>query len=434
MTTIIISVLLALGIGGGVMVASSGGSSGGGAAVVTPSNPSGGGGGSGGGSTGGGNTGGNTGGSTGGSTTNPSLSNAISMANSTISFSGDNSSIKTGGILASAPSSTTLISKVSSASLKNGKITMQINMFAPTLVAGTTNTYTTNETYSTINLASGTSLKFMSGYKPTNPAVSVDFNLTSILSSSTEKFSNYADRYSGTLPATRTLPKLEFKYINSSSGETSLGFFENVTWKVNTMNLFLGGRKLGLENSDFGFTEWIVQYSHPDIDSRRLWRRDIQPLYIFDASSQLKSNEYKRYTNNTATFNGKVIGKELTMQPCGNNEADYLAGNISITLNFDTQKLSGALSNMKTVKGGNEGNFGRNPSFEGEIYSGASNTPNFKITSVGNYSSINADGTFGQGFIVKGDTVAKDEVVGDLSFAYNNGSIVTNLTFGAKKQ
>ena len=432
MTTIIISVLLALGIGGGVMVASSGGSNGGGSAVVAPSNPSGGGGSggsnTGGSNTGGSNTGGNTGGSTGGSTsggtTNPALSNAVSMVSSTISFSGNNSSIRTGGILASAPTSTILSSRVSSASLQNGKMTMQLNLFAPTLVG--TNTYRTNETYSPIG-----NNKFMSGYTPTNPSVSVTFDLTS-----TPRTYYRADIFSTQVNISKVLPTLDFYYI-TSNGETKLATLTNANWSLTSAELLLGGRVAGLSNSDFGYVKWFTKFSHDDLDYRRGERLGTQTFYIFDAENQLKTAEYGRYTNNTATFYGNITGQEHSFASCGNNTKYYIFGNISLTLDFSSKTLSGALSNTKYSLDAGEYTFGVNPSFTGVIYNVSNNStsPNFVINSIsGGYTALNSDGTYGQGVIVKGTNPNKDEVVGDLSFAYSNGSKFVNLAFGAKKQ
>ena len=433
MTTIIISILCALGIGGGVMIASnSGGGGGSNSAVVGPVSPGGSGGGQvgggGGSNTGGsntgGSTGGNTGGSTGGGTTNPALSNAISMVNSTISFGGNNSSIKTGGILASAPASTILASRVSSASLQNGKITTQLNLFAPTLVSA--NTYRTNETYSPIG-----NNKFMSGYTPTNPSVSVTFDLTA-----NPRTSYRADIFSVNPNISKVLPTLDFYYI-TSSGETKLGTFTNVNWSLTSAELLLGGRVAGLSNSDFGYIKWFAKFSHNDLDHRRGERLGTQTFYIFDAEKQLKTADYNRYINNTATFYGNIIGQEHSFASCGNNTKYYVFGNISLTLDFNSKTLSGSLSNTKYSLDAGEYTFGINPSFTGVIYNVSNNStsPNFVINSIsGNYTALNSDGTYGQGVIVKGSTLNKDEVVGDLSFAYSNGSKFVNFAFGAKKQ
>ena len=441
MTTIIISILAALGIGGGVMLASSGGGgNSGGAAVVAPVNPgdsgsssyTGGGGSSGGGTSTGGQTGGSTGGSTGGGSSSQNNPNANTIANakSTIAFSGTNNII-TGGLLATAPSSAMLVSKASGASINKGKITLQLNAFAPTLVSGTT--YTTNETYKTVKYSESVSKSYVSGYKLTNPSLSATFDLTSNAMVEATASNLRIDAYKSTsLPAKRTLQTLDFNYIHLNDGETHIDTVSNATWSMVNAILFLGGRRVGLSNSDFGYILWQAKYEHPDIDSRRLLRNGTQQFYIFDKSNQLMPSEYSRYANNIATFNGNVVGRHHTVLSCGNNSANYLSGDISITLDFNTKKLNGAISNMKQFTS----NININPSFEGVIYNMSSTDPNFKITSIsGNYFALNSDGTFGEGVIVKGTTSAKDEVVGELSFGWAGSDYnFANLAFGAKKQ
>ncbi len=412
MTTIIISLLAALGIGGGVMLASGGGSSdSGGAGVVAPVNP----GDSGSGSYTGGGT---TGGSTGGGTTGGSTAVATTTTNnllSQVNFSGT-TAIKPESVLAAQAPQAKLVSKTGNATLKSGKLTMDLAVLAPVLVSGTH--YTTNETY---NTATG-SIKFMSGYAPGNPTVSSTFDLTKINSSA-----YLADEYKGTGSATLTLPSIDFRYIKGT-GTATYGTFENMTWQLNYTFLYLGGRQLGLANSDFGYIRWLTKFYHADLDSRRYSRMDVQTLYLFDASQQVK-NYAGRYANNTATFSGNIIGEYHKLLSCGNNSRKTLYGNISLTLDFNAMTLSGALSNMKE---GYQGyNFGRNPSFTGKIYNVSTSSPNFKIDSMSGYYALEANGTFGEGVIVKG--ASKDEIVGELSFTWNTGSEYVKLAFGAKE-
>ena len=402
MTTIIISVLLALGIGGGVMVASSGGSGGSsGGAVVGPSNP--------GGSGGGGSS---------------AVSTDYSNSRSVVSFSG-NTSIKPGGILAAKPANTVLVSKVSGASLTNGKITMQLNIFAPLAVEGSPGTYTTNETYN-----SNGSSKFMSGYAPVDPALSATFNLTS-----TFQTANRVDTYQGTtIPSGKTLPTLIFNYIKAS-GETYLGTFENATWGFNYAFLSLGGKQLGLSNSDFGYIRWRDSFAHADLDTRRGGRMGTQTLYMFDGDRKLTN--YNRYsaTNNAATFKGNIVGEEHEFYSCGNNNRNFILGDISLTLNFQNKSLTGSLSNMQYSHDGSSAHNinAYNLSLAGKINNVSSDSPNFTITSMGSMVPYSGT-TFGEGVIVTGDTIAKDELVGELSFTWGGGNKFVNLAFGAKKQ
>ena len=411
MTAIIISVLAALGIGGGVMLASSGGggSSSGGAAVIGEVNP-------------------------GGGNYNPADSNSIPMVNSTISVGGYNSGIKTGAILAAHPATTTLASRVSSASLNNGRLTMELNLYAPTLVEGTTNTYTVNETFSTASNGN----KFLSGYKATNPPVSVTFNL---IGNPTQPEGTLMAYYASTNTPSKNLPELQFTYTGPT-GEVSLGTFTNVTWELKSASLVLGGSIAGLTNSDFGFVNWDSEFTHSGLNAHA-HQKGVQTLYIFDSAKKLSPEDYTRYTNNTANFAGNIIGKNNYVASCGgmlNGENTLVYGNIDITLNFASKSLSGSLSNMKSFNNlaGMQQILNKlnSMTFTGRINTDSSK-PNFEITTVsGGVFPLNSDDTFGQGVVVKGSNVANDEVVGDLSFAYYVNGLLDflNLSFGAKKQ
>ena len=106
-------------------------------------------------------------------------------------------------------------------------------------------------------------------------------------------------------------------------------------------------------------------------------------------------------------------------------------------MNFNNKTLSGALSNMVYTEHIIENPFGKNPTFEG-IINTSQNEPNFKITAISDgLSPLNSDGSFGEGVIVKGDSIAKDELVGELSFAFNTATAdyaIVNLAFGATKK
>ena len=413
MTAIIVSILAALGIGGGVMLASSGGggSSSGGAAVVSEVNP-------------------------GGESYNPANSNSIPMINSTISISGNNSRIKTGAILAAtpAPAAITLASRVSSARLSDGRLTMGLNLYAPTLVEGTTNTYTTNETFSTASNGN----KFLSGYKAANPPVSITFDLTRNPSQPEGTLMAF---YASANTPSKNLPELQFTYTEPT-GEVSLGTFTNVTWELKSASLALGGSIAGLTNSDFGFVNWDSEFIHSGLNAHA-HQKGVQTLYIFDSARKLKPEDYTRYTNNTVKFAGNIIGKNNYVASCGgmlNGENTLIYGNINITLNFASKSLSGSLSNMKSLNNISSMqqllNKLNSMTFAGRINTDSAK-PNFEITTVsGGFFPLNSDNTFGQGVVVTGNAVANDEVVGDLSFAsYYNGLLdFVNLAFGAKKQ
>ena len=89
--------------------------------------------------------------------------------------------------------------------------------------------------------------------------------------------------------------------------------------------------------------------------------------------------------------------------------------------------LSGSLSNTISIL--------NNKTFTGQIYNITDTSPNFKFTSIsGGYTSLNKDGSFGEGVIVAGDTPNKDEIVGEMSFAwFADGTQHANIAFGAKK-
>ncbi len=427
MTAIIISLLAALGIGGGVMLASSGGSgSSGGAAVVAPVNPGGAGGGSntggsntGGSNTGGSNTGGSTGGSTGGNTgggnnTQPSLSNLIAM--------GKNAPINI--------------------SVNNQTLTMTIQPLAPTLDPqgdGSTEFIT--------NIEKGklsSQYNYVSGFGATNPVLQESFNLNQI--SSTKDNTDFYN-----LPTrTQLLPRLKYTYFYYSFGYNTNNLvldLTDVTWTLNT-TFALGGRNLGLKNSNFGYYSWSSIYTNYTIEhglvtdthiesssslKKRTKRYGAQQFYTFDRNKQVLGNEYAGRYGTTARFTGNVIGAYTYMlASCWNSmPSTTFAGSITLDFNFSNNTLTGSVASSKA-----------NLNLTGKIQTGANNTPNFVINDIGNSNATpqNNATNYGGGVFVKG-TNSPDEVVGEISYAFatiDSGTYTQanyiNLAFGATKQ
>jgi hypothetical protein len=400
MTTIIISVLCALGIGGGVMIASSGGGGGGGgSAAVGPVTPGG---------------------------------------------SGSGGSIQAGKLLKSVSSSKirTITEGSQVDMLKNGKnISLTLSAYAPLKVGK--NSYQTNDIFETAG-----SRKYVWGFTQTTPPVKVTFDLGTIQSSSAVAdfyVGNTVTQYLGTLSTTSLRQKSSMlNFVN-----------ENVTWTL-TSNLALGGRLLGLENSDFGYYTWLSRYTNSSMesssDSKRYRRYSSGQFYMFDTSKQLMASQYDRYsaTSNIASFSGKAIGAvNYLNNNCGGNAAtNNLSGDITLSLNFNNKQLSGNITNTKL---GNYTwyNIALTGTINNEI---TNNSPNFAITNLvlsGTVSALPIENNvvyklgmnnYGSGAVVKGSSVSKDEVVGEIAFTGHNTTLAggnlfvnTHIGFGAKK-
>ena len=456
MTTIIISVLLALGIGGGVMLSSGGGSDSGGAAVVGPSNPSGGGGGS-----GGGNSGGSTGGSTGSSNVGVLLA------------SGSSSGITTIG--RGAKGNTTLSGK---------NLSIGMAPYAPLLVNGTT--YRTNEEYDStdINYLSGSNtysgtLQFISGYTPASSVMKQTINLASIDASN-----NFADFYAGPGYVTKSLPTLNITYLKASRKSNGSWYgqtigpttYNDITWRFGIWDFALGARQLGLKNSEFGYYTWKSEYIGANIDTKRFTRYGADSFYMYKTSKQFKESDYTQRYGNTATFNGNVIGAVHSINyVCGSNgSGTHVNGNITLLLNLQNKTLSGNITNTKiyTYSHGSSSGTGiyhvnispsstfynwYDFSLKGNINTGSSTTPNITFTKVdydraqtASITYANFDGkdlhplnnsdNFGDAVIVTGSGSVKDEMVGQINFTghrLTDGTAYFQnvfLSFGAIKQ
>lgn len=400
MTTIIISILCALGIGGGVMVASS---SGGG-----------------------------------------SSSAAVSTLNPGGSGSSSGGSIQAGNLLKKTASNKirTITENSQVNMLKNGKnISLTLSAYAPVKVGN--NSYQTNDIFVTAGPR-----KYVWGFTQTTPPVQVTFDLGTITSSSA-----VADFYAGNT-VTQYLGTLSTTSLRQKSG--MLNFVnENVTWTL-TSNLALGGRLLGLENSDFGYYTWLSRYTNSSMesssDSKRYRRYSSGQFYMFDTSKQLMASQYDRYsaTSNIASFSGKAIGAiNYLNNNCGGNSAtNNLYGDISLSLNFNTKQLSGNITNTKLANY-TWYNIGITGTINNEIIN---NSPNFSITNVvlsGTASVLPIENNvvytlgmnnYGSGAVVKGSSVSKDEVVGEIAFTGHNTTLAggnlfinTHIGFGAKK-
>ena len=412
MTTIIVSVLLALGIGGGVMVASSSGGSSGGAAVVAPANP------------------GDSGGSSGGET---SYSGTIQAGNMLKSVSNNNIKIVT---------KNTQVNK----SLSGAGLTMELLAMAPNKVSN--GVWETNETHKDFGKTkSNLTRKYLYGYNRVNPQVQSTFNLGAISSSSA--VADFYDlpsqtKYLGTLNA--TILDDTYKILNFTH--------EDVSWTFKP-TLALGAKKFGLQYSEFGYYTWYAKYSNStmnsDSNSGHYTRYGTQQIYMFDTSRQLTSGYQSRY-GNTATFAGIAIGTIHKLNNnCGSNGTPWqIKGDINLTFNFNTNKLTGSVA-LNSVSSSSSW---YTLTLGGTINEVSGNGQNFNINSVtlgGNpeyyiiennvIKPLVSDSSFGGGVIVQGNNPSKDEMVGEIAFAghtTDNGTnsnlfLYTNLAFGAKK-
>ena len=425
MTTIIISVLLALGIGGGVMVASSGGGSSSGGAVVGPSNPGGGGGS--GGSGGGGGTSGGSG----------------SLVAGTLLSGGSSSDITTLGFVAK-----------NNTSLEDNTLTVGLAPFVPILQSGTTyNTitnYANHRRKDRYNYAYEDA-KYLKNYG-TSSTLPISFDLTNRTEESPK-----ADFYQGP-SQTKALETLNTNYLTSNTIHSNT--FTNVTWNLSS-TLALGGRKFNLNNSDFGYIKWQSSLTGIPSDLHSYYVRfGAQALYMFDTSKQLLATDYSRYSNNTAEFRGDVIGHHVAHNfNCGKTSIGDITGNISLTIDFTnaTLPITGTLTNMK-IGSASWYNFGLEGTLNNITAKGTGNA-NFNITRItydqSQTPSINAgirfddynalmplnDANFGNGVIVMGNSPSEDELVGQISFvahqnrAQSGGNVYmySNIAFGAKK-
>lgn len=403
MTTIIVTILTALGIGSGiVMSANNGSSASSGTAVVSPVNPGGGGGGG------------------GSDPYNPNYK-IIPNTRNAINFQG-NTNIKPEGILNDKKPSTILVSKISNAKLSDGKFNMSINPFAP-IKTDQEGIYTTNELFAPVG-----NIFVTSGYEPGQPSIFVDFDLTLI-----KNTANKVDSYNNISGLNLQIPTLKFSYVSTDSIQ-NLGTFNNVEWELLSAQLNLGGRLLQLKSSDFGYIDWIATYVHPDIDENRATKNATQTLYIFDKDRQLlKQNYFARYTDNKATFKGNVVGMENYTSDSGVSQVKHIFGDINLSFDFNTRELKGSFSNMKYD---DIYNYFLNSNFAGKIYDITSaEKPNFTITAMeGNVIPLKENNAFGEGVILRSDNGNGylDEAVGDMSFALlNEGNRVVNLSFGA---
>ncbi len=481
MTAIIVSILAALGIGGGVMLASGGGSSdSGGAAVVSNVSP---------GTSGSSNTGSST---TGGGSSNSGTSNsggsgtvgtttgggAVDWGDTTSgsNCSGSGFGFNGGSACSSnnqitiypngnpnlpaisgnlfkntAGSAITTNNKLgqNATTLNGSNLQVVLNMWRPIPVSDTTFKLSEENPSS---YKSWGNHKYVFDYG--NYYTKVIFNLGTLVSDN-----NFVDNYSmSSLPT--EIRTLNANYLLASGSSTSVKAETKyiLNWSLEA-TLALGGRKFGLQNSDFGYAKWKSYFTGSSISSNNFYTTwGAEQMYFYNTSKQLMASEYNRYsaTSNKATFNGNVIGVQHLMN--NTNGDDYLTdiiGNITLTLNFANKSLSGSLTNMK-VGNANWYTF----ALQGNINDISSAKPNFTITGLGYDNSLSSslgtakinlngsdikpllkDNSFGHGSIVKGSNVSKDEAVGEIAFVgasqnFTNGNILlyTNLAFGAKKQ
>ena len=475
MTTIIISILAALGIGGGVMLASSGGgSSSGGTAIVGDVNPGGsggsysggsntggtggeiGGGSSGGGSTGGGSNTGGAGGEIGGGNTGGAGGEIGGGSSGGGSTGGGSGSVIAGVLLSGGSSSniTTLgfVAK-NNTSLESNILTIGLAPFVPILESGTTyKTVTNYVNHRRKGYWGYEDAKFLKNYGTTS-TLSVSFDLTNRTAETAK-----ADFYQGP-SQTKTLETLRTNYLDSY--EIFNNTFTNVTWSFNS-TLALGGRNFNLHNSDFGYVKWQSSLDGVPSDLYTHYVRfGAQAVYMFDKSKQLLVADYSRYSNNLAEFSGNVIGHHYTYNfNCGQKTSGDITGNITLSINFNNTNLpvTGTLTNMK-IGSNSWYNFGLEGTLNNVTTIGTNNA-NFNITKITyektqtpsieasiRFDDDNAlmylnDTNFGNGVIVIGNSPSEDELVGQISFvahqnrAQSGGNVYMyeNLAFGAINQ
>ncbi len=469
MTTIIISLLAALGIGGGVMLASGGGSSdSGGAAIVSNVNPGGSGSSSTSGTTtAGSNTGGsNTGGSsTGGTTTGSGSSTGGSTGGGTTGYSNVGALLARGSLNGisvvgkGAQGNTTLSGK---------NLSIGLSVYSPILVSGTT--YRSNEEYDTMNTSDG-SHKILAGHEVGSPLIKEIVNLNTI-----DVSNAYADFYAGSGFQTKNLGTLNLTYLKNRNAIYNKTFTD-VTWTFNIMDFALGARKFGLQNSEFGYYVWHATYSSVDIDKDKSLRDKVlnnyggQPFYMFDTSKQITN--YAKY-GQAATFTGHVIGfQRFENYVCRTDSASiHITADISLSLNLANKTLSGDITNTKLysyphsgssttgvyhtiVSSTNTGSDWYNFALSGTINDVSSGSPNITFTDVTydlnsapttgrQYDGyplhpLNNSDNFGDAVIVQSNT-NKDEMVGKIAFTGHNPQTSvyyfydTFLTFGAKQK
>lgn len=422
MTTIIISILAALGIGGGVMLASSGGGGGhSSGAIVGPSNPGGGGG------------------------------------------SGGGTSAST--LIISNPNTLTTFGMISegNTTIENNTLTMGLSAFAPIPVSEST--YAINEvTRNWYHPAQGINPAYNAAYLinyGNTPNVFASFDLRNI---STNETNEYADFYEGQTQ-TMFVETLNGQYIYNGSLRSNV-VISNSTWSF-TPTLALGGRKLGLTSSDFGYVKYISSFT----DGSFSWtggnpinkiddffiREDAQQFYFFDTSKQIMANQYaQKYGSSEVTFTGRTIGGyHYTNNACGIDRAFNLLGDISLTLNFANNQFTGSITNLKPHYASINVRM-YDFTLIGNINAVNSTSPNLTFTSVTPYGSsitngwqfynnelevkpLMSDGSnnFGYGVLVQGDNT--DEAVGEIAFVGNFhesplSHVYYHLAFGAKKQ
>jgi hypothetical protein len=422
MTAIIISILATLGIGGGVMLASSGGSGGGSSSAVV-------------------------------STANPGGS------------SGGGGAVSVGNLITNNPNTLTTLGFISkdNTTVENNTFTIGLSAFVP--VQQSENTYRTTEVTRTWYIE-GDNEPYLFNYGNT-PNIFTSFDLTNTFTDGNNN-AEYTDFYAGNTQ-TMSIPILNGTYLYSN-GYSNIGVFSNVilnnsTWSF-TPTLALGGRKLGLTSSDFGYAKYKASFTGGTFTwtggnqiqkiANFFERSGVQQFYLFDSSKQIMAAQYaQKYGNNTATFTGRTIGaiQDMNNGPCSGDVAKNVLGNISLTLNFANNTFTGDITNLKPYNLNTAVTL-YNFALGGTINNVNSTSSNLTFTSVTPYGSAThgwgfmenytavrtllneGSNVFGHGVLVEGDNT--DELVGeiafigtkDIAYGYFQGY---HLAFGAKK-
>lgn len=190
--------------------------------------------------------------------------------------------------------------------------------------------------------------------------------------------------------------------------------------------LALGGQKLGLKNSDFGYHNNSISFSP---FGELLW---YEPFYLYDTTKIASSNR-----TDTATYQGHLLGGvELVETESGYSAGeDFLpfTGDINLNIDFANRTLNGdmatALASLSWYKFNLSGNLSSSSDFN--VNSVSINHNSQPDSALSKYSLNSVNYATGSGKLLEGET--QDEIVGKLSFWGENSqySIFVNTSFGA---
>lgn len=190
--------------------------------------------------------------------------------------------------------------------------------------------------------------------------------------------------------------------------------------------LALGGQKLGLKNSDFGYHNNSISFSP---FGELPW---YEPFYLYDTTKIASSNR-----TDTATYQGHLLGGvELVETESGYSAGeDFLpfTGDINLNIDFANRNLNGdmatALASLSWYKFNLSGNLSSSSDFN--VNSVSINHNSQPDSALSKYSLNSVNDATGSGKLLEGET--QDEIVGKLSFWGENSqySIFVATSFGA---